>query len=141
MTGLSSSDERATRIWNGLWAGLFDLEARKREVATTLDISFAKTRALRRLVGGPLAMRELPQLLSTDPPYVTLLIDDLESRGYVTRTVNPEDKRTKTVAITPAGAEVAARAQQILDRPPEALLALPEEDLVALDRIVATLLQ
>jgi DNA-binding MarR family transcriptional regulator len=141
MSGPSRRDERATRIWNGLWTGLFDLEARKREVATTLDISFAKTRALRRLVGGPLAMRELAQLLATDPPYVTLLVDDLESRGFVTRTVNPEDKRTKTVALTPAGAEVAARAQQILDRPPAALLALPEDDLAALDRIVATLLQ
>ena len=138
---MTGTDERATRIWNGLWAGLYDLDARKREVALTLDISFAKTRALRRLVGGPVAMRELAQLLATDPPYVTLLIDDLESRGFVTRTVNPQDKRTKTVALTAAGAEVAARAQQILDRPPEALLALPEADLEALDRIVARLLR
>jgi DNA-binding MarR family transcriptional regulator len=133
-------DDQAIRVWTGLRSVLFDLEDRRREITVTLDISFAKARALRRLVAGPLGMRELARALSTDAPYATLLVDDLEHRGLVTRTVNPEDKRTKSVALTPVGATVAAAAQEILDRPAKALLSLPAKDLEALDRIVATLL-
>ena len=137
----ASEDVRATRIWTGLTSVLLDLEDRRREVALALDMSFARARALRRLARGPMTMRELAHKLTSDAPYVTLMVDDLESRGYLTRTVNPEDKRTKIVTITPTGAEAAARAQEILDRPPQALLSLPAKDLEALDRIVATLLQ
>jgi DNA-binding MarR family transcriptional regulator len=86
-------------------------------------------------------MRALAHELSTDAPYTTIVVDDLERRGRVTRTVNPDDKRTKVVTATSAGLAVAATAQEILDRPPAALLSLPARDLAALDRIVAVLLK
>lgn len=140
MMGPVNEEERATRIWTGLTTVFWHLEDRRREVALALDMSFARARALRRLARGPMTMRELAHKLVSDAPYVTLMVDDLESRGYLTRTVNPDDKRTKILTITPAGAEAAARAQEILDRPPKALLSLPADDLATLDRIVATLL-
>lgn len=89
---------------------------------------------------APLSMRALAQELATDAPYTTIVVDDLERRGLVTRTVNPADRRTKIVAVTPEGLAVAAKAQKILDRPPKALLKLKGKDLAALDRIVETLL-
>ncbi len=136
-----NEQERATRIWTGLSTVMFHLSDRRREVAQALDMSFGRTRALRRLVRGPMTMRELAHDLASDAPYVTLMVDDLETRGYLTRTVNAQDRRTKILTITPSGAEAAARAQEILDRPPEVLLTLPAGDLEVLDRIVATLLQ
>lgn len=135
-----TADEQAARIWAGLRAVLFDFEDRKRETKDELGVSFSKTRALRRLITAPMNMRDLAQAMSTDAPYTTLVVDHLESRGLVTRTVNPEDKRTKIVALTPLGLSLAIRAQEILDRPPKVLLALPDKDLAALDRIVAALL-
>ncbi|MDX6229610.1 MAG: hypothetical protein QOI76_3000 [Frankiales bacterium] len=136
-----NTDEQASRVWAGLRSVLFDLEDRKREVSRALDMSFVRAKALRRLAKAPLSMRELAQELATDAPYTTIVVHDLERRGLVTRTVNPDDKRTKIVTATPQGVAVAATAQQILDRPPTALLSLPPRDLAALERIVATLLK
>ena len=104
-----SHDAKVSQVWAGLYETLFDFEDRKREVSQALDLSFARVRALRRLQGGPLPMRELAQRILTDAPYTTILVDDLEERGLVTRTVNPDDKRTKIVAITEAGRQAAGR--------------------------------
>jgi DNA-binding MarR family transcriptional regulator len=134
-----TADERASRVWAGLWETLFDMDDRKREISQTLDLSFVRVKALRRLLAGPLPMRVLAHKLVTDAPYTTILVDDLEARGLVTRTVNPNDKRTKTVAITESGRIAAQQAEAILDRPPEALAALSDEDLAALERVVAVL--
>ncbi|MDX6212306.1 MAG: hypothetical protein QOF82_1393 [Frankiales bacterium] len=136
-----TTDEQATRVWTGLRSVLLDLEDRKREVSQALDMSFVRAKALRRVATSPLSMRALAHELSTDAPYTTIVVDDLERRGRVTRTVNPDDKRTKVVTATSAGLAVAATAQEILDRPPAALLSLPARDLAALDRIVAVLLK
>jgi DNA-binding MarR family transcriptional regulator len=135
------TDDQATRVWVGLRSVLLDLEDRKREVSQALDMSFVRAKALRRLAKSPLSMRALAQELATDAPYTTIVVDDLERRGLVTRTVNPDDKRTKVVTATPEGLAAATTAQQILDRPPAALLALPAKDLAALDRIVGALLK
>lgn len=137
---VSSHDERATRVWAGLRAVMFDLEDRKREASQVLDMSHARVKALLRLASAPAALRTLAQDLLIDAPYTTVVVDDLERRGLVTRTVNPDDKRTKVVTVTPAGRAAAEQAQQILDRPAKALLALPAGDLAELDRIIATLL-
>jgi DNA-binding MarR family transcriptional regulator len=135
-----TNEEQATRVWTGLRHVLFDLDDRKREVSQALDMSFVRARALRRLAAEPMSMRALAHTLMTDAPYTTIVVDDLEARGLVTRTVNPEDKRTKIVAVTDAGRLAAKEAEAILNRPPAALLSLPAKDLAALDRIVAGLL-
>src|SRR3954463_9421208 len=134
-----SADERASRVWAGLWETLFDMDDRKREISQTLDLSFVRAKALRRLMAGPLPMRVLAQKLVTDAPYTTILVDDLEARGLVTRTVNPNDKRTKIVAITESGRVAAEQAEAILHRPPEALAALSDKDLAALERVLTVL--
>lgn len=135
-----SHDETATRVWAGLRAITFDLEDRKREACQALDLSFARVKALLRLASEPATLRTLAQDLLIDPPYTTVVVDDLERRGLVTRTVAPEDKRTKVVTVTASGRAAAEQAQRILDRPAAALLALPPGDLAELDRVIAVLL-
>lgn len=126
-----------------VWARMTDLvtrsNARRREVSEKLGLSFGKVKALRRIAAGPLTMRELADQLITDRPYATLLVDDLERRGLVERTVHPDDRRCKLVRVTRDGRKAAATANRILGEPPPALLALPESDLAALDRILAKL--
>lgn len=136
-----TTDDQAKRVWTGLRTVLLDLEDRRREVSQALDMSFVRAKALRRLAHSPAGMRDLAQTLAVDAPYTTLVVDDLERRGLVTRAVNEEDRRTKVVTATAEGVAVAARAQEILDRPPEALLSLPAKDLAVLDRIVGDLLR
>lgn len=131
--------EAVARVWSGMYDLVLRQEDRRKEVAETLGISFFRVKALRRLLAGPMTMRELTAELSTDKPYTTLMVDDLERRGYVTRSVAPSDRRSRIVTLTPAGTAVAEEAERILARPPRSLLALDPADLAALDRIIAGL--
>ncbi len=132
--------DAAARVWAAMRALVVDREDRHKEVTDVLGISFFRVKALRRLRGGPLTMRELTARLATEKPYTTLIVDDLERRGYVERSVHPGDRRLRVVTLTPAGAAAAERAERILARPPGALAALDAPDLAALDRIMARLL-
>ena len=122
------------------WRAMSDVvlgHDRKLAVSEALGLSFARVRALRRLAAQPLTLRALADRLAADPPYVTLIVDDLEQRGLVQRTPHPEDRRAKLVQLTEAGRAAAARADEILDDPPAALLDVPAEDLAALLRVLA----
>ena len=135
-----ADDAQAARVWIGLRTVLLEREDRRREVSQALDMSYVRAKALLRLAKSPAAMRDLTQVMATDAPYTTLVVDDLERRGLVVRSVNPEDKRTKIVTATPTGLQVAALAEEIINRPPESLLALPAKDLAVLEHIVTRLL-
>ena len=91
---------------------------RRREVSDEVGLSFGKIRALRRIAGRPMPMRELAELLGMDPPNLTTVVDDLERAGLVERQAHPTDRRVKLVVATPEGAALARRAEEILERPP-----------------------
>jgi DNA-binding MarR family transcriptional regulator len=133
--------ETATRVWQGMRALVLEQHDRRKEVCEALGMSFIRVKALRRVAAtGPVTMRELAADLSTDAPYTTLVVDDLERRGLVERRVHPTDRRSKTVTVTREGARAALTAEGILGEPPEPLLALGPDDLAELDRLVARLL-
>ncbi|MGA5760784.1 MarR family winged helix-turn-helix transcriptional regulator [Nonomuraea bangladeshensis] len=139
MNDPEAPDDRAAalaRVWAAMRALVLE-DDRRKEVADALGMSFSRAKALRRLLPGPLTMRELTAWLGTDRPYTTLVVDDLESRGYVRRTVHPGDRRHRIVTLTEAGRAAAERADRILARPPDALAALSADDLAALDRVMA----
>ena len=104
--------------------------------AEQTGISFARARALRRLARGPMRMSELAEELGTEKPYLTVMIDDLEQRGLVTRTQSADDRRVKFLALTDAGRAVAARAEQIVSEPPPGLARLTEAELATLARLL-----
>ncbi len=134
-----SEQATASAVFEVMRRLVLEQEDRRGEVSEVLGISFSRTKALRRLVGGPRRMNELTAILSTDKPYTTLIVDDLERRGLVQRTIDPEDRRCKIVTITGAGLEVALRAEAILARPPKSLLALDDDELTTLERLLAKL--
>jgi len=121
----------ARRVWRAMSDLVLDHD-RKLAVSDALGLSWARVQTLRRLPSEPLTMRELAQRLAADPPYVTLMVDDLEKRGLVQRLPHPEDRRAKLVRLTAAGRAAAARADAILDEPPAALHDVPAKDLAAL---------
>jgi DNA-binding MarR family transcriptional regulator len=141
MTAPARIDELAAQAWQAMRALVTDRYDRRKKVCDALGMSFIRAKALRRIAGGAMTMRELAATLGTDPPYTTVVVDDLERRGLVTRTVRPGDRRSKIVTITPAGQEQAHLAERILGDPPGPVRALPAEDLDALARILTTLLQ
>jgi DNA-binding MarR family transcriptional regulator len=137
--GASAPEELAARAWQAMRTLVLDRYDRRKKVCDALGMSFIRAKALRRIAGGPLTMRELAAGLGTDPPYTTVVVDDLERRGLVVRAVRPGDRRSKLVSITASGQEQARLAGQILAAPPGPVRALPEADLAALDRILSQL--
>ena len=137
---MTSANERRDSAARKAWQAMADLvldNERRREVSEQVGLSFGKTRALRRIAGRPMPMGELAALLGMDPPNLTTLVDDLEGAGLVERRAHPTDRRAKIVVATAAGAALARRAEQILERPPVGLSELPADDLEILERILS----
>ena len=132
------SAEVEREVWAAMSALVLNADI-KREVSDALGLSFARIRALRRIAPGPIAMRDLVTELATDPPYLTLVVDDLEARGLVVRSPHPDDRRAKVVSATASGRAAARRAEAILARPPATLTALDPDDLADLHRILTKL--
>jgi DNA-binding MarR family transcriptional regulator len=131
-----AAEETAAAIWSRMRALVLGNE-RKKDVVEALGMSFLKAKALRKVAVRPLTMRELTAELTIDKPYTTLIVDDLELRGLVERSVHPDDRRCKIVTATPAGLDAARLAERILSEPPVGITALDEDELAALDRILA----
>ncbi|MEA2423603.1 MAG: hypothetical protein QOH13_13 [Thermoleophilaceae bacterium] len=128
----------ARRAWRAMSDIVLDHD-RKVAVSDALGLSWTRVLALRRLAPEPLTLRALAERLQADPPYVTLMVDDLEERGLLQRMPHPKDGRAKLVELTPAGRAAAARADAILDEPPAALRDVPAKDLAALLRVLERL--
>src|SRR5215207_2100993 len=110
-----------------VWLLMSDLvldNERRRDVADALGISFGRARTIRRVARRPMSMGELAAALGIDPPNATVVVDDLESLGFVRRRPHPTDRRAKVVEATRKGKELARRADDILGTPPPALRAL-----------------
>jgi DNA-binding MarR family transcriptional regulator len=131
---------RATRAWAAMHTLVTEANDRRRVVADALDMSFIRVKGLRYLATAPMTIRDLADKLHIDAPYTTVVIDDLERRGLVQRSVDSRDRRRRIVTVTPEGTRQAAEADRILYEPPEALRNLPAADLAALERIVTALL-
>jgi len=131
-------DRELRLAWDRIRTMVYD-DNRRGEVSAAVGLSWVKVKALRRLLGRPMPMRDLASELVTDKPYVTQIVDALEQRGLVTRTVDEKDRRCRIVALTEAGRETALRSEELLTRPPAALAQLPEQDLAELTRILASI--
>jgi DNA-binding MarR family transcriptional regulator len=89
---------------------------------------------------GAMTLSELAEANAMDAPYVTLIVDKLESHGLVERRPHPDDRRRKLVTLTAAGRDAIATADTILLRPPLAMGALGSEDLRQLIELVDRLI-
>lgn len=130
---IASAEAEADEAWDIMRELVLDNE-RRREVSDAVGMSFGRLKALRRIDKAPMTMSELATLLGTDPPYMTIVVDDLEQQGLVERKPHPKDRRSKLVETTARGKEVARQARDILNRPPAELTALPKAELAALLR-------
>jgi DNA-binding MarR family transcriptional regulator len=86
---------------------------------------------------GPLRPGDLARMEVVAAPTMTRAIADLESRGLVSRTQDPDDGRSFLIEVTPAGGEAVLRAREERAKRIGALLAgLSDDDI---DRIAAAL--
>jgi DNA-binding MarR family transcriptional regulator len=125
----------ATEAWRAITALVFDND-RRDAVATALGMSYLRVKLLRSLSAGPSTLRELAGRVAADPPYVTIMVDDLAKRDLVERVPHPTDRRAKLVRLTDAGSKAVEQAERLLDEPPPALKELAPEDLRRLVEIL-----
>ncbi|MEJ1230152.1 MAG: MarR family transcriptional regulator [Galbitalea sp.] len=96
---------------------------------------------------GPLRLAELAQFELVAAPGVTRIVAELESRGLVTRSVDPDDGRAQRIEVTPAGTEAVQRARaaracaiaELLEGLDETDLRAIEAALPALERMLGPL--
>ena len=128
----------ATRVWAVMRELVLDHD-RREEVCVALGMSFFRIKVLRRVAAEPATMGVLAERLGSDPPYVSIVVDDLVRRGLLTRTGDPGDRRRKIVSVTAEGARAAARAEELMAAPPAVLAGLPADELAVLDRVLGRL--
>jgi DNA-binding MarR family transcriptional regulator len=138
--GPEEDADLARRAWRAMSQIALDRD-RKIAVSEALGLSWTRVLALRQLATQSHTLRALSKRLSADPPYVTLIVDDLEERGLVQRMPHPEDRRAKLVELTAAGRAAAARADAILDEPPPELRQVPAKDLATVLRVLERLVR
>lgn len=85
------------------------------------------------------SMRSLADEWRCDASTVTWMVDRLETRGLAERRPHPSDRRSRLVALTPAGDKLWSQIERAVYRPPRGLLELSARDLRSLRDAVINL--
>jgi DNA-binding MarR family transcriptional regulator len=76
-----------------------------------------------------LTQRDLAEFLRLDPSQIVSIVDELETAGLVRREADPADRRSKVIAITPAGqTRYTAAVASARDAEDRALVALTPDE-------------
>lgn len=86
-----------------------------------IDLRYTQFLVLKRLaMRGPMGAGELARSLDYDAGAMTRLLDQLESKGYLSRRPHPQDRRAVRIELTDAGValwrHIAAANERLLDR-------------------------
>lgn len=95
----------------------------------TLGMTFKQYATLASLRVGVVSQQDLCMAMHLDPNNCVLLLNDLESAGYVRRLRDPADRRRHIVEITPDGRDALAGAEDALNGVEDQVLGAlsPEE--------------
>jgi DNA-binding MarR family transcriptional regulator len=98
------------------------------DLAVTFDLTLSQLDALKNL-GAPCSQRELAQCLHFDASNVTDIVDRLEERGLVVRTIDPTDRRVRRLVLTREGEELRQKLfeQAMAGAPPVTALSAAEQ--------------
>jgi DNA-binding MarR family transcriptional regulator len=112
----SGSDQALVRDLGLLMRHL--LERSNREVFAAfeeLDLSFTQTKMVMAFTGRdqPRSIKSIADEHGISLPATSRAIDGLLKRGLVTRTEDPDDRRSKQIALTEAGREVTERMMEL----------------------------
>jgi DNA-binding MarR family transcriptional regulator len=118
--------------------GFVEAHSPRRKLRERFGFALGKGRVnvLLQLADGPRSLGDIAQRHGVDAPYATIIVDKLESLGFVERTVDPRDRRRKLVGLTPAGREVVDLAHEAIHDPPPPLAGLSERELERLESLL-----
>jgi DNA-binding MarR family transcriptional regulator len=126
---MARKSELAEETWAAFRGAMEHFQASFLEAARALDLNPGELKTLGALADGPQPMGAIARLLRCDASNVTWLADRLEERGFVERRPDPDDRRVKTLSLTPAGRTAQRQAHQRMHTPPSTLLCLSTSEL------------
>ena len=105
------------------------------------NLSPSEINALANLADGRVrSVGELAAAAGVRPTTLTSLLDRLAKRGYLTRELDPADRRSFLLHLTPLGASAAASAQAAMTAiEQEAASSLTEADLAGFANVLRAL--
>lgn len=139
--GVSTRSKRSTaaEAWRLLLATAMSHFGRTASITQELGLTPGHVKALLALdPEEPQTMGALAQSFGCDASTITWMVDRLEERDLVERRGSKNDRRVKTVALTPAGLRTKRKLEARLYEPPEEFLALDRETLDSLHRVLAS---
>jgi len=138
--GTATESGLADLVWE-LMSGFVNRHDPTDELRHTLGLGrgTGRVKALVSLAAGPLSLAELAQAIRTDASYTTIIVNELQALGLLSRTPDARDRRRKTVELTADGREAMRKARDIIARPPVPLRDLPAADLLRLREILGQL--
>src|SRR5262245_51385982 len=98
-------DELARDVLRHLMGVVRAMKEHISALASEFELTMSRLEALKNLE-EPYSQRELAQCLHFDASNVTDIVDRLEERGLVSRTIDPDDRRVKRVVLTDKGEAV-----------------------------------
>jgi DNA-binding MarR family transcriptional regulator len=105
-----------------------------------MALSRTELSVLKALDHGPARITELACAERISQPAITLVVNRLQERGWVSRGADPSDGRAVLVSLTDAGRQVIARQREAYrELVRDGLAALDDEDVSVLSRAVELL--
>lgn len=133
-------DHLADEVWRLMSSTVINnQDTWKRAVVDRTGLPFSRIRILSRLAREPLSVKQIAAAATIDAPAATVAVNDLEERGLVVRQIDPGNRRSKTVSLTPAGRELLAVIDTVENPAPAPLRRLDAADLAALQVLLKKL--
>jgi DNA-binding MarR family transcriptional regulator len=107
MAAAAKTSNETLRFMKTLWALVHGLDVRSKWMERNLGVT-GPQRLVLRIVGRQpgVAASEIADALDLHPSTLTGILARLEKRGYLTRDVDPSDRRRARFRLTPRGARV-----------------------------------
>jgi len=126
--GTAGSEELSRDVLRHLMGVMHAMKAHVTDLSSAFGLTLSQLDALRNL-GEPRSQRELADCLHFDASNVTDIVDRLEERGLVVRTIDPDDRRVRRLVLTPEGEELQQKLfeQALATAPTVSALTVTEQ--------------
>ncbi|WP_433466087.1 MarR family winged helix-turn-helix transcriptional regulator [Spirillospora sp. CA-128828] len=138
---LHPSESPGLLLWRATlrWQRAVTAELKPLGLTHVQFVLLASTWWLTTVAGETPSQRRVAEHAATDPMMTSQVLRTLESKGLLERKQNPGDSRARHVGVTEAGADLAARAIQVVEAADAAFFApvTDQEKMLAVLRALA----